>query len=224
MDLELHEQGKKEDDTKANKEALDIINDHTNRWLNARQVLLKYKMPHGSGTNPQFPHEARSTATCRHRDKDFFVDIYRGWQPNRPYVLVGSPWRFRHVDAQVELSRCNGTITKRDLLVWSGSGPDGVVHEDGAHGVAQRSGHAHQEQLRHGQCSHVGQGPEAHRGRCEAGGDRATASESGARMAAQTQDSSRSGMTKPFGKALGRADGRRPMGASMGSSDEERCN
>ena len=76
LNLELHEQGKKEEDTKANKEALDIINDHTNRWLNARQVLLKYKMPHGSGTNPQFPTRRQIDIHMQGRDEGFHVEIF----------------------------------------------------------------------------------------------------------------------------------------------------
>ena len=42
LNLELHQQGKREEDTKTNNEALDIIKDHTNGWLNARQVLFKH--------------------------------------------------------------------------------------------------------------------------------------------------------------------------------------
>ena len=36
LDLELHSPGKKEEETRAREEAMDIIDDHANRWQNAR--------------------------------------------------------------------------------------------------------------------------------------------------------------------------------------------
>ena len=76
MDLELHTQGKNREETEARKEAIDIIDDQANRWLNARQVILKYKMPHGSGTNPQFPTERQIDIQMQESDEGFFVEIY----------------------------------------------------------------------------------------------------------------------------------------------------
>ena len=56
--------------------ATDIIEDRTNRWLNARQIILKYKMPHGSGANPIFPTESQIEAQMRGSDEGAFVEIY----------------------------------------------------------------------------------------------------------------------------------------------------
>ena len=58
-DLELHGHGEDQEETEARAKAIDIIDDYSNRWLNARQIILKYKMPHGSGTSPSFPTESQ---------------------------------------------------------------------------------------------------------------------------------------------------------------------
>ena len=69
LDLELYKPGKNDDVSKANQEALNIIKDHTNKWLNARQVMLKYKTPHGSGADPQFPTEEQVNDSMRAGNK-----------------------------------------------------------------------------------------------------------------------------------------------------------
>ena len=76
MDLKLHSQGQNEEETEARVEAIDIIEDHTNRWLNARQTILKYKMPHGSGANPLFPTNSQIDSQMRGNDEGAFVEIY----------------------------------------------------------------------------------------------------------------------------------------------------
>ena len=74
--FKLHLPGKKEEETRAREEAIDIIEDHANRWQNGRQILLKYKMPHGAGINPHFPTKQQIDIQMQGRDEDFFVDIY----------------------------------------------------------------------------------------------------------------------------------------------------
>ena len=49
VDLELHKPGNDQQQTDDRKQALAILEEPENRWLNARQVLLKIKQAHGSG-------------------------------------------------------------------------------------------------------------------------------------------------------------------------------
>ena len=76
LDLELHLPGKKEQETRAREEAMDIIDDQANRWQSAKQILLTYKMPHGAGIDPHFPTKHQIDIQMQGRDENFFVDIY----------------------------------------------------------------------------------------------------------------------------------------------------
>jgi len=200
LDVELHEQGKKEDDTKANKDALEIINNYENRWMNARQVLLKYKMPHGSGTNPQFPTRSQIEGNMQHRDQDFFVDIYGDGSLTDPtswWAALGGfgTWMPKWCSADATEPSQNetslfgaavgqtGSSTRMELMAWLS-----VL------AMPIRSNYATDS------AAMLGKARRLIEAAAKQEENRATASESGARMAAQTQDSSRSGMKNPFGK------------------------
>jgi hypothetical protein len=62
-------------------------------------------------------------------------------------MLVGGPGRFRHLDAHVELGVKPGPDPAGDLVVRCGGRTDGIIHEDGAHGMAVGFGTSHQEPL-----------------------------------------------------------------------------
>ena len=75
-DVELSTPGDNYDKTKERKEALEIVEDPANRGLNARQIILKYKQPHASGENPNFPSKEEIDNTMGDFESDYFVEVF----------------------------------------------------------------------------------------------------------------------------------------------------
>ena len=59
VDTELHKPGDDQQKTDDRKQALAILKEPENKWLNARQILLTIKQAHGSGINQAFPTKAQ---------------------------------------------------------------------------------------------------------------------------------------------------------------------
>ena len=55
--LELHTPGSDARKSEERQAAVDILEEPHVAHLNARQIMLKYKAAHGSGSNPDFPDE-----------------------------------------------------------------------------------------------------------------------------------------------------------------------
>ena len=55
---------------------MDIIEDHEVQGYNARQVMLKHKAAHGSGSNLTFPDANEIEANMQDYPTSFKVDIY----------------------------------------------------------------------------------------------------------------------------------------------------
>ena len=59
VNTELHRPGTGHQITDDRKQALAILEEPGNRWLNARQILLKIKQAHGSGVDLTYPTKAQ---------------------------------------------------------------------------------------------------------------------------------------------------------------------
>ena len=70
VDIELHKPGDDQQKTDDRKQALAILEEPENRWLNARQMLLKIKQAHGSGINLTFPPQAQIDAAMEGYGED----------------------------------------------------------------------------------------------------------------------------------------------------------
>ena len=150
MDLELHTPGRDADETKAREEALDIIEDPENKWLNARQVLLKIKRPHGSCEYLQYPTAQQIDTNMHGYDENYLVNIYGDGSLTNPkcwWAALGGcgAWmpnwnrEGEHDPARDEKSSYGG-----------GSRPNGIVHEDRTHGMVEYPSNSDKKQLRNG--------------------------------------------------------------------------
>lgn len=73
---ELHTPGSDAKKTDERQAALDIIEGHEVRAYNARQVMLKHKAAHGSGSNLTFPDANEIEANMKDYPTSFTMDIY----------------------------------------------------------------------------------------------------------------------------------------------------
>ena len=76
VNLERHKPGKDQQITEDRKLALAILDEPGNKWLNARQILLKIKQAHGSGIVLTFPNQVHIEEAMEGHGENVQVRIY----------------------------------------------------------------------------------------------------------------------------------------------------
>ena len=74
--MERYKPGKDQQIIDDRKSALAILDEPGNKWLNARQILLKIKQAHGSGIDLTFPTQAQIEEAMEGHGEDVQVRIY----------------------------------------------------------------------------------------------------------------------------------------------------
>ena len=83
---ELHTPGSDARTTQERQAAVDVLEDPKVEGLNARQVMLKHKAAHGSGSDLTFPDADANDANMQDYPVDFKVDIYGDGSYTSPTV------------------------------------------------------------------------------------------------------------------------------------------
>ena len=84
---ELYTPGSDARKTQERQAAVDILEDPEVEGFNARQVMLKHKAAHGSGSDLTFPDADAINANMQDYPADFKVDIYGDGSYTSPTVL-----------------------------------------------------------------------------------------------------------------------------------------
>jgi hypothetical protein len=75
-DTQLHTPGDNRDETDAREEALDILNEPENTYSNMRQIIMKYKKAHGSGSMLEYPDQQDIQRHMQGHDDNYYVGIF----------------------------------------------------------------------------------------------------------------------------------------------------
>ena len=74
--MELQTPGDNATNTQERMEAHEILQESTTRSLNARQLMLRHKLAHGSGVDLEYPDAEQIEENMKDLDQSYMVQVY----------------------------------------------------------------------------------------------------------------------------------------------------